>query len=89
MANSRDAFFKDVISEQAALVFSTTFDANIFFELPTTAFGPTRGLWTGGNPIDLPGPGSDPGVQDVDGLELWGPDNFSDASYYSVYGDTP
>ena len=87
MANPGDAFFKEVISDKAALVFSTTFDDTIFFELPAGSFGPRGGIWARPNQIDAPGPGSDPGVQDVDALELWGPDNFSDASYYSVYGD--
>lgn len=87
MANAGDAFFNQVLEDQAALVFSTTFDNNIYFELPASSFGLTGGIWATPNQIDAPGPGSDPGVQDVDALELWGPDNFSDASYYSVYGD--
>ena len=87
MANPGDAFFNQVLRDQAALVFSTTFDPNIYFELPVTSFGLRSGIWATANQIDAPELGRDPGVQDVDGLELWGPDNFSDASYYSVYGD--
>lgn len=84
MANPGDAYFQDLVNDSVALVFSTTYDNQIFFELPGIATG---GIWATSNQIDAPGPGIDQGVHDVDALELWGPDNSSDADYYSVYGD--
>ncbi|MGD1910982.1 MAG: hypothetical protein ACFB2X_09050 [Rivularia sp. (in: cyanobacteria)] len=84
MANPGDAYFYSLISDKAAMVFSTTYDDKIFFERPNVATG---GIWANNNNIDAPGPGIDRGVDDVDALELWGPDNISDAFYYSVYGD--
>ncbi|MDJ0736671.1 MAG: hypothetical protein QNJ47_21840 [Nostocaceae cyanobacterium] len=84
MANRGDAYFHQLVADTVAMVFSTTFDDDIFYELPGVARG---GVWANNNQIDAPGPGFDQGVHDVDGLELWGPNNRSDASYYSVYGD--
>ncbi|MDJ0619217.1 MAG: hypothetical protein QNJ63_21160 [Calothrix sp. MO_192.B10] len=84
MANPGDAYFYSLINDRVAMVFSTTFDDRIHFELPRPAQG---GIWATSNQIDAPGPGMDQGVHDVDALELWGPNNISDAFYYSVYGD--
>ncbi|NEP90815.1 MAG: hypothetical protein F6K18_30635 [Okeania sp. SIO2C2] len=81
MANRGDAFFHAVIANQANLSFSTTFDDNIYFQTPSG--------WNGvdytRDQIDLPGvPGPiDPGVLDVDALEVWGP---VDANRFSIYG---
>ena len=80
MANSGDAFFGAVITNQATLVFSTSFDDKIYYETPTGA----NNIWATANQIDQPGPGIDLGVTDVDALELWG---GTDANRFSVYGD--
>ncbi|MDJ0800229.1 MAG: hypothetical protein QNJ51_26045 [Calothrix sp. MO_167.B12] len=84
MANPGDAYFYSLINDRVAMVFSTTFDDKIYYERPGAAQG---GIWATSKQIDAPGPGMDQGVHDVDALELWGPDNRSDAFYYSVYGD--
>ena len=79
MANRGDAFFNSVVNNQSSLLFSTTFDDRIHFEHSNgwggVAFQPDQ--------IDKP-LGIDPGVLDVDALELWGP---VDANRFSIYGD--
>ncbi len=79
MANRGDAFFNSVVNNQSSLLFSTTFDDRIHFEDSNgsggVAFQPDQ--------IDKP-LGIDPGVLDVDALELWGP---VDANRFSIYGD--
>ncbi|MGD1702656.1 hypothetical protein ACP6PM_23010 [Dapis sp. BLCC M229] len=84
MANSGDAYFNSLVGDRVAMLFSTTYEDQIRYELPQVQVG---GIWATKNQIDQPGPGIDQGVHDVDGLEVWGPNNFSDATYYSVYGD--
>ncbi len=78
MANPGDAFFDGIMNDSVALVFSTTFEDKIFFELPRIGSG---GIWSKANQINSQG------VDDVDALELWGPQKQPDAFYYSVYGD--
>ena len=79
MANRGDAFFDSVVNNKSSLLFSTTFDDRIHFEHSNgsggVAFQPDQ--------IDKP-LGIDPGVLDVDALELWGP---VDANRFSIYGD--
>ncbi|MEL7038113.1 MAG: hypothetical protein AAFO04_21230 [Cyanobacteria bacterium J06592_8] len=79
MANRGDALFHAVTNNQANLLFSTTFDNNIYFETPSG----WNGIEYTPDQIDLPG-AIDPGVLDVDGLEVWGP---VDANRFSIYGD--
>ncbi len=73
IANRGDFLFKEVIANQASLLFSTTLDirvpgpdVHVMWEDPTGGFGP----WAPG-----PGPGvNHHDVFDVDGLEVWGPE---------------
>lgn len=83
IANRGDFLFKEVIANQASLLFSTTLDirvpgpdVHIMWEDPTGGFGPWAVIETIST-SHPPGPG--PGVNhhdvfDVDGLEVWGPE---------------
>ncbi|MGD1702609.1 hypothetical protein [Dapis sp. BLCC M229] len=84
MANSGDAYFNYLVEDKAAMLFSTTYEDQIRYELPQVPFSR---VWANKDQIDQPGPSIDQGVHDVDALEVWGPENYSDATYYSVYGD--
>ena len=79
MANRGDAFFNSVVNNQSSLLFSTTFDNKIHFEHSNGSKGVAFKRYQ----IDRPGR-RDPGVLDVDALELWGP---VDANRFSIYGD--
>ena len=82
MANRGDAFFNSVVNNQSSLLFSTTFDDRIHFEDSNgsggVAFQPGQ-IDKLHKPLKI-----DPGVLDVDALELWGP---VDANRFSIYGD--
>ena len=82
MANRGDAFFNSVVNNKSSLLFSTTFDNRIHFEHSNgsggVAFQPGQ-IDKLDEPLDI-----DPGVLDVDALELWGP---VDANRFSIYGD--
>lgn len=81
LANSGDALFKQVIRNEAALLFSTTGDslggipkAHVHYEDPVGG----DGIWAA---IEAPPVGFGPGtgvnhhpVQDLDALEVWGPE---------------
>ena len=83
LANGWDALYDEVTSDTAALLFSTTGDSNIYYE-NAGAYQPpmTGGVWATQSQIDYHG------VDDVDGLEVWGDDLPSDdATRYSLAGD--
>lgn len=79
MANIGDAHFFDVILNKADLLFSTSGDvpAPIMFE----STGGGGGIWATQPQINKNG------VQELDGLEVWGPDEVPDANRYSLVGD--
>ncbi|WP_013325336.1 hypothetical protein [Gloeothece verrucosa] len=76
LANYGDALFYEVIHNQAALLFSTTGDgvAPILSE-SITGVG---AVWATAAQIDANG------VNDLDGLEVWGPEGVPDANRYSL-----
>ena len=80
MANRGDAFFDSVIKNQSSLLFSTTFDPKIHFQHSNGS----HGVVFKPSQIDSNQGRIDPGVLDVDALELWGP---VDANRFSIYGD--
>jgi hypothetical protein len=79
MANIRDALFSEVIHNKADLIFSTSGDvlAPILYE---TTNG-SNGIWATAPQINKNG------VQELDGLEVWGPEEVPDANRYSLEGD--
>lgn len=80
MANVNDTLYDAVIKDKAALLFSTTGDAPapIMFERRMTGGG---GIWA------IPTEINRAGVNDLDGLEVWGPDEVANADRYSLVGD--
>jgi len=80
MAASFDAYFGDVLSNSAALLFSVKGDnggAPIRYELP----GGGNGVWATVAQVDSNG------VNDLDALEVWGPDGVPDGDMFSLFGD--
>lgn len=79
MANIYDAYFHEVINNSAHLLFSTTGDrpAPILYETPAGG----RGIWATQPQINSRG------VDDLDGLEVWGPEQIPDGNRYSLLGD--
>ncbi|WP_013325333.1 PEP-CTERM sorting domain-containing protein [Gloeothece verrucosa] len=79
LANHADALFYAVIHNQAALLFSTEGDgrAPILSESITGA----GAIWATAAQIDANG------VNDLDGLEVWGPEGVPDSDRYSLVGD--
>lgn len=87
LANINDALFKELIQNRAALLFSTG----------QTGIGGGNTLWddhvlvepiSGGVKIwATPAQIDANGVTDVDGLEVWGPEEIPDANVYSLRGD--
>jgi hypothetical protein len=79
MANIRDALFYEVIENRVPLLFSTSGDkpAPILYE-KTNGKG---GIWATVPQINKNG------VRELDGLEVWGPDEIPDANRYSLEND--
>ncbi len=78
LANKSDVLFLEVIANNAALLFSTDDDPNIYVE---SIFG-GGGIWACGDPTDPRCLGrndidQDGFPEDVDALEVWGPTNPS------------
>lgn len=72
LAHANDHLFAEVIANAVPLLFSTDEDERIFYEETNGSFG----LWA------IP-----PLATDVDGLEIWGPNNQDDGDVYSIQGD--
>jgi hypothetical protein len=77
LANNLDALFDAVVGNQSALLFSFSGSGNIFVE---DMLGVT-GIWA------LPPIIDQHGVNDIDALEVWGPEGIVDANRYSLMGD--
>lgn len=84
ISNGGDALFQALRDDRAALLFSVEGDANIRYVRATGFSGatPGHGIWATPTDIDAVHP---PG--DVDGLEVWGPDQLDDTDRYSLRGD--
>lgn len=81
IANQKDALFQAVIFNSAALLISVTGDSpqnSVWYE---NIFGGT-GVWATKAQIDAVF-----GVQDLDGLEVWGQDALDDSDRFSLLGD--
>ena len=77
MANMEDILFPEVIANQAALIFSVDADAQIYYEAVSGA----SAVWATAAQVDQVAP------DDVDAVEVWGPDESDDADRYSLIGD--
>ncbi len=92
IANGFDALFHPLRGDLSALIFSVGElgiggpaggDPNIYLEHAAAYSGPKPpAIWATAPTIDDTYP-----IGDVDGLEVWGDDNFDDADRYSLYGD--
>lgn len=78
LANHGDVLFYEVTHQQAALLFSVSGDGRILYEKASV---PQGGVWA--FPADI----DQHGVQDVDALEVWGPERVADGDRYSFHGD--
>jgi hypothetical protein len=89
LANSSDVFFYETRADRVHMLFSTDADDRIFYETPGAAVG---GVWAAGQPALGPlNTGNDidqHGVNDVDALEIWGPDGASDGNRFSLESGT-
>jgi len=77
LANNDDALFAEVIGNRSALLFSLSGSGNVFAESILGGIG----IWAAPAVIDQHG------VNDVDALEVWGPEGAVDANRYSLMGD--
>jgi hypothetical protein len=77
LANLGDALFAEVIGNRSALLFSLSGSGNVFAESILGGIG----VWAAPAQIDQHG------VNDVDALEIWGPEGAVDGNRYSVMGD--
>lgn len=92
LANNNDVFWGGVVGDTVHMLFSTDADHRIFWETPGA---PMHGVWADGQPPYSPGVngGNDidqHGVNDVDGLEIWGPrrPEAPDADRFSLESGT-
>jgi len=82
LANIRDKHFKDVINDRVPLLASFAGVADIHTSR-SSAFNGLASKWADSvNNINAAGV-----VDDLDGLEVWGPDVEDDADMYSRFGD--
>lgn len=81
LANIGDAFFFDVLNNTAALLVSVAGDAP---GVPIQAENDLGTITTWATKLQVNANGS---VNDLDGLEVWGSDGFSDTTHYSLFGD--
>lgn len=74
-----DAYFWETVNNQSALLFSVAGDAGgpIRYEMPDGSFG----VWATDPMINKNG------VNDLDALEVWGPDGADDGTMYSKFSD--
>jgi hypothetical protein len=86
LANQGDAYFHEVIANFAILLVSFDGDPGVngvWYEMP----GGARGIqWTHLDLSNVAG-GPDPLLEDLDGLEVWGPAPGHDANYFSEIGE--
>lgn len=84
IANGGDALFTALRNDQASMVLSVEGDNQIYYVKPTGFPNALQefGVWATATDIDAVHP-----PLDVDGLELWGPDQLEDADRYSLRGD--
>ena len=92
LANNNDVFFREVVNDSVHLLFSTDADHGIIGETPGAAVGVG---WAYGQPPYVPGVNrgnnlDQHGVNDLDGLEIWGPSNpeAPDADRFSLESGT-
>ena len=91
LAHGFDALFSEVVDDGAELVVSfvgdVVFDAGASAEVAAMverAFGAREVLF---RHLDLDAADGPGGLEDLDGLDLWGPGGAADAFYYSLAGD--
>lgn len=77
LANAYDAYFKELIINQAALLVAFDGDPNIYIE---DGVGFNK-IWATPAQVDSKG------YSMIAALEVWGPDGVSDANRYSLLGD--
>jgi len=78
LGNSGDYLFNEVIANKASLIFSVGGWGNIFYEDPDG----TTGIWATPAQINAAKP-----PLDVNALEVWGSDSYSDSNMFSLQGD--
>jgi hypothetical protein len=90
LANCRDSFTLDLLNNKVPLLVSLqnnsandTFGRNIYFQR-SVAGGSTAGLWADWQQNINAKAGA---LDDLDGLETWGPDDTDDSCMYSRQGD--
>ena len=99
ISNGGDALFQTLRDDRSALLFSVgdvgvggpVADPTIYYVRPTFsgAVPGGHGVWATAPEIDDefdPATGAQR-IRDVDGLEVWGPDQLDDTNRYSLYGD--
>lgn len=79
-----DALFHALRGDQSSLLFSTTADSRVLYVRPTGLPNPSPGFGVWAMPTDIDA--MLPPV-DLDGLEVWGPDQADDSDRYSLAGD--
>ena len=84
IAGPIDALFAEVNNNQSALLLSSTGDPIA----PVLSHSITGGIgvWATIGQVDAPS-ANDPGVVDLDGLEVWGSEGFGDSDHFSLEGD--
>ena len=81
LANSRDLYFNDLVEDRVSLLVSFANNPNIYYHRPST-YDSTAGTWALASLINNAAP-----PDDVDALEVWGPDDKADSNIFSVQGD--
>lgn len=77
LAHQNDALFNSVIRDLSAMLITFGGNNNVFFENP----GGAVGIWATAAMINAGG------VNEIDGLEVWGPEGVVDGDRYSELGD--
>jgi hypothetical protein len=81
LANCRDKYLLDLIDNRVSLVVSVDNSADIYYH-KSSLLGGGHGIWAYASQIN-----ADAVPTDIDGLELWGPAEKSDANMYSAVND--
>jgi hypothetical protein len=93
LANGGDAFFFDVINNQAALLVSLAADPSAVVGGPRVSVWGinnvgTASIWAYQSALLAPATVNSGGtMDDLDGLEVWGSDGSSDTTHFSTFGD--
>jgi len=85
LANCRDLHYKDLVADRISLVVSLEDSADIYYHRPLHKINDgdgATGIWADADDIN-----STDTPQEVDGLELWGPEGTPDANMYSQSQD--